>query len=78
MVAEMFGLGILTLPADFARLGWAVGLGIVLLFCLGMIYSGVLFAQLGRCGHLHATPLGKAIPPQFALHTDACKAHPIA
>lgn len=22
MVAEMFGLGILTLPADFARLGW--------------------------------------------------------
>lgn len=52
MVAEMFGLGILTLPADFARLGWAVGLAIVLLFCLGMIYSGVLFAQLGRCVHL--------------------------
>lgn len=48
MVAEMFGLGILTLPADFARLGWAVGLSIVLLFCLGMIYSGVLFAQLGK------------------------------
>ena len=48
MVAEMFGLGILTLPADFARLGWAVGLAIVLLFCLGMIYSGVLFAQLGK------------------------------
>ena len=47
MVAEMFGLGILTLPADFARLGWAVGLGLVLLFCLGMMYSGLLFSQLG-------------------------------
>lgn len=44
----MFGLGILTLPADFARLGWAIGLGLVLLFCLGMIYSGLLFSQLGR------------------------------
>ena len=47
MVAEMFGLGILTLPADFARLGWAVGLGLVLLFCLGTAYSGLLFSQLG-------------------------------
>lgn len=47
MVAEMFGLGILTLPADFARLGWAIGLGLVLLFCLGTMYSGLLFAQLG-------------------------------
>lgn len=47
MVAEMFGLGILTLPADFARLGWAIGLGLVLLFCLGTIYSGLLFSQLG-------------------------------
>lgn len=47
MVAEMFGLGILTLPADFARLGWAIGLGLVLLFCMGTMYSGVLFSQLG-------------------------------
>ena len=47
MVAEMFGLGILTLPADFARLGWAIGLGLVLLFCLGTMYSGLLFSQLG-------------------------------
>ena len=45
--AEMLGLGILTLPADFARLGWAVGLGLVLLFCLGTMYSGLLFSQLG-------------------------------
>lgn len=42
----MFGLGTLTLPADFARLGWAVALPVIGLCALGMLYSGVLFGRL--------------------------------
>ena len=42
----MFGLGTLTLPADFARLGWAVALPVIALCALGMVYSGVLFGRL--------------------------------
>ncbi len=38
--------GALTLPADFARLGWWITLGAVALCALGMCYSGRLFARL--------------------------------
>lgn len=42
-----FGLGTLSLPADFARLGWAVGIVAVALCAAGTVYSGVLFSRLG-------------------------------
>ena len=46
LLGDMFGLGTLTLPADFARLGWAVALPVIGLCALGMVYSGVLFGRL--------------------------------
>ena len=46
LLADMFGLGTLTLPADFARLGWAVALPVVIICAAGMVYSGVLFGRL--------------------------------
>ena len=43
---DMLGLGSLTLPSVFARLGWIPAL-LVVLFCgLGTLYSGRLFALL--------------------------------
>lgn len=44
----MFGLGTLTLPADFARLGWAVAVPVTLICAAGMVYSGVLFSRLAK------------------------------
>lgn len=44
----MFGLGTLTLPANFARLGWAVAVPIIFICALGMVYSGVLFGRLAK------------------------------
>lgn len=41
-----FGLGTLSLPADFARLGWAAGIGALALCAAGTVYSGVLFARM--------------------------------
>ncbi len=42
----MLGLGSLTLPSVFARLGWIPAL-IVVIFCgFGTMYSGRLFALL--------------------------------
>lgn len=46
LLGDMFGLGTLTLPADFARLGWAVALPVIVLCALGMVYSGILFGRL--------------------------------
>jgi hypothetical protein len=43
---DMFGLGTLTLPADFARLGWLLGGGIIALCAAGTLYSGRLFTLL--------------------------------
>lgn len=42
----MFGLGTLTLPADFARLGWILALLVMLLCLCGMLYCGRLFTLL--------------------------------
>ena len=44
----MFGLGTLTLPANFARLGWAVAVPVILLCAAGMVYSGVMFGRLAK------------------------------
>ena len=40
--------GVLTLPADFARLGWGVALGLVLVIAVGTAYSGALFGKLSQ------------------------------
>ena len=51
----MFGLGTLTLPADFARLGWIVALLVMLLCLCGMLYCGRLFTLLAAkvISHIH-------------------------
>ena len=46
LLGDMFGLGTLTLPADFARLGWAIALPVIAICAVGMVYSGVLFGRL--------------------------------
>lgn len=46
-VGDMFGLGCLTLPTDFAQLGWAIALPLIALCSMGMLYSGRLFTILG-------------------------------
>ena len=42
----MLGLGSLTLPSVFARLGWIPALIVVAICGLGTMYSGRLFALL--------------------------------
>jgi vesicular inhibitory amino acid transporter len=46
MLADMFGLGTLSLPADYARLGWAPALAFTVLFALGDVYTGVIYQRL--------------------------------
>lgn len=46
IAGDMFGLGTLTLPADFARLGWIPAIAIMLICLCGMLYSGRLFTLL--------------------------------
>ena len=43
---DMLGLGSLTLPAVFARLGWALALAVIVICVLGTLYSGRLFTLL--------------------------------
>ena len=47
MVAEMLGIGALSLPSAFARLGWGGAAAVLVLAGSGMAFSGVLFAKLG-------------------------------
>lgn len=42
LLGDMFGLGCLSLPGDFARMGWLPGLGCLLAFALVDVYSGGL------------------------------------
>ena len=56
MLGDMFGLGCLTLPANFAQLGWVVALALIALCALGMLYSGRLFTLLGILVSLHLPP----------------------
>lgn len=42
----MLGLGSLTLPSAFARVGWVVALVLMALCCAGTLYSGRLFTML--------------------------------
>ena len=43
---DMLGLGSLTLPSVFARLGWILAVIVVLLCGLGTVWAGRLFALL--------------------------------
>lgn len=45
-IGDMLGLGSLTLPSVFARLGWAPALAVIAICALGTIYSGRLFTLL--------------------------------
>lgn len=46
MMADMFGLGALSLPADFARLGWLPALSCMAWFTLTNVYSGLIYQRL--------------------------------
>jgi amino acid permease len=46
MLSDMFGLGTLSLPGDFARLGWAPAVTATLLLAAGGIYTGSLYQRL--------------------------------
>ncbi|CAK0786030.1 hypothetical protein CVIRNUC_009243 [Coccomyxa viridis] len=46
MLGDMLGLGSLTLPSVFARLGWIPAILVVLLCGLGTVWAGRLFALL--------------------------------
>ena len=48
LLGDMFGLGSLTLPADFARLGWLPGGAAMALCAAGTLYSGRLFTALAE------------------------------
>lgn len=48
----MFGLGTLSLPADFARLGWLPGLICLLWFAAAGTYSGLLYQVSAGAGQL--------------------------
>jgi hypothetical protein len=50
LLGDMFGLGTLSLPADFARLGWVPALSFLLAFSMADLYSGSLYTRL--CTHL--------------------------
>ena len=46
LLGDMFGLGALSLPSVFARLGWLPATFLLLLFSAATVYSGRLFALL--------------------------------
>ncbi|GFH23878.1 uncharacterized protein HaLaN_21569, partial [Haematococcus lacustris] len=46
LLGDMFGLGQLTLPQTFARLGYAPASALLLVFCVLCCYSGFLYQRL--------------------------------
>lgn len=46
MLSDMFGLGTLSLPSDFARLGWAPALACLGWFAVMSAYAGSLYQRL--------------------------------
>ena len=46
LLGDMFGLGTLTLPGDFARLGWVLAVAMMVLCLAGVLYSGRVFTLL--------------------------------
>ena len=58
---DMLGLGSLTLPSAFARLGWVFALVLMGLCCAGTLYSGRLFTMLTL--QVIACPLARQLLP---------------
>ena len=48
LLGDMFGLGALSLPSVFARLGWLPAVSLLIIFSVSTIYSSRLFALLCR------------------------------
>lgn len=46
MLSDMFGLGTLSLPADFARLGWIPALACLAWFAAADVYAGTVYQRL--------------------------------
>lgn len=46
MMSDMFGLGALSLPADFARLGWIPALSCMAWFTFTDLYAGLIYQRL--------------------------------
>jgi hypothetical protein len=63
--ADMFGLGTLSLPADFARLGWVPGLICLVWFAAAGVYSGLLYQVCATQGSFD-TAAGKHLADQLA------------
>lgn len=67
LLGDMFGLGTLTLPADFARLGWMVTVAMMVLCLAGVLYSGRVFTLLAAWVKLspssHLPPCSPTIHP---------------
>lgn len=69
---DMLGLGSLTLPSVFARLGWVPALAIIALCAVGTIYSGRLFTLLVQkarfaLSDLHSTFVHQKVPVGVSL-----------
>ncbi|KAK3279103.1 hypothetical protein CYMTET_12994 [Cymbomonas tetramitiformis] len=48
LLASLLGSGVLSLPQAFAFLGWGPGIAVLLIFCVGSSYSGILLARLKK------------------------------
>eukprot|EP00878_Enallax_costatus_P016932 GHUV01017775.1.p1 GENE.GHUV01017775.1~~GHUV01017775.1.p1 ORF type:complete len:304 (+),score=81.44 GHUV01017775.1:1275-2186(+) len=46
LLSDMFGLGTLSLPADFARLGWIPALACLIWFAVADVYAGTVYQRL--------------------------------
>ena len=71
LAVDMFGLGTLTLPADFARLGWILALVVMFVCFLGTLYSGRLFTMLSErvgpsCAHTFPTAAAPSSQPPLS------------
>lgn len=81
MTGDMLGLGALTLPSVFARLGWVPALVIMTVCAIGTIYSGRLFTLLVEKASLSTIPLASWLHCQNAtglpcLTAEALASHP--
>lgn len=71
----MLGLGSLTLPSVFARLGWAPALAVIAICALGTIYSGRLFTLLVEKASLPCNTLFTPFPSPALASIAITPAH---
>ena len=55
LTADLIGVGVLSLPWAFAQLGWFAALALILLFCVGNTYTGLLINRLVLLRPAHLT-----------------------